>query len=309
MALAPKTQDSSREALRHRTGQVGLDALMRDPRYWDGNHPDHDSVVDAVRRGFELVFTSPKERVPATVPVDPHALFPNDDDDPFARTLSRLLGHKNDLDSLSEAERSAIGRRAILAALEETGGAPAGLDDKDDAPPAARAGGNDMREAAEDDEDPGAEGKGLPWHPVDENGKEIPPHPEDPRFNPDGSPKKGWFGDSTAKRWAGRNSRYNPETGEFEYYADLPDFYRDPDNGGRWTKRDENRDKGAAPKKRPAVSDVAKPPPWPPVHPKPGSPEWRKALRHWGWKIIGWGVDQWNKWRQEEREKEEQRRR
>ncbi len=36
-------------------GRAGLMSLMQDPRYFDGNHPEHDMVVDMIRRGFEMV--------------------------------------------------------------------------------------------------------------------------------------------------------------------------------------------------------------------------------------------------------------
>jgi hypothetical protein len=45
-----------------RLGRAGLDALMRDPRYFDPDHPEHGQVVDLVRRGFEIVFAAPKVR-------------------------------------------------------------------------------------------------------------------------------------------------------------------------------------------------------------------------------------------------------
>ena len=80
------------------------------------------------------------------------------------------------------------------------------------------------------------------------------PDHDDQRFDEAGSPKKEWFRDDTALILAGRNSRWDPETGEFEYYADRPDeYYRDPDTG-RWTKRtatDEKDDRA----KNPAQDD------------------------------------------------------
>ena len=33
-------------------GRAGLMSLMGDPRYFDGNHPEHEMVVDMIRRGF-----------------------------------------------------------------------------------------------------------------------------------------------------------------------------------------------------------------------------------------------------------------
>jgi hypothetical protein len=289
MALIPRRQDSDREDPRRRIGQAGLDALMRDPRYWDGNRPDHDRVVDTVRRGFELVFALPKGRVPVTVPINPHATPPTDDDDPFARILSRLVARNDDLDALPEAERGALVRRAILTALKETGRRlPPGLDGEVDASPGARASVEDAREAAGDGNGPGVEDKDLPWHPVDENGNEILPHPGDPRFNPDGSPKKEWFGDSAAKRWAGRNSRYNPETGEFEYYADLPDFYRDLEDRGRWTRRKMPREDMVPPRKPPRVFIPDSPPPMPPSSPDPKKPPRRRDLARYVAEFATW---------------------
>ena len=36
-------------------GRAGLMSLMGDPRYTDADHPEHDMVVDMIRRGFEMV--------------------------------------------------------------------------------------------------------------------------------------------------------------------------------------------------------------------------------------------------------------
>ncbi len=36
-------------------GRAGLMSMMGDPRYTDTNHPEHDMVVDMIRRGFEMV--------------------------------------------------------------------------------------------------------------------------------------------------------------------------------------------------------------------------------------------------------------
>ncbi len=36
-------------------GRAGLRSMMQDPRYFDGNHPEHDMVVDMIRRGFQMV--------------------------------------------------------------------------------------------------------------------------------------------------------------------------------------------------------------------------------------------------------------
>jgi hypothetical protein len=46
----------SKHPLRNKMAKAGLDSLMKDPRYFDGNHPEHETVVDLVSRGFQMIF-------------------------------------------------------------------------------------------------------------------------------------------------------------------------------------------------------------------------------------------------------------
>jgi hypothetical protein len=174
-----------------RLGRAGLDALMDDPRYWDGDHPDHDQVVDTVRRGFEVVFAPPRNPELTTVPI---------------------------------------------------------------------------------------------------NGNIPVTDPNDPRFNPDGSPKPEWYRGDTTRIWNGRNSRYDPETGEFEYYADLPDYHRDPDTG-RWTKKDCSQKKQEG-EDKPARGQTGNGPPSElivpaPVPPLGGIPKNKRDFLRW----LLWGTE------------------
>ncbi len=234
-----------------RLGRAGLAALMDDPRYWDGDHPDHDQVVDTVRRGFEIVFAPPKNPELSTVPINGDVPV-TDPDGPFARHFARLLADNDDLDILPESARRRLGRQVILASLDEEKETPA--DKKSD-------------DAVGDPD--------RPWHPVDADGNEIPPHPDDPRFNADGSPKPEWYRGDTARIWNGRNSRYDPETGEFEYYTDLPDYHRDPDTG-RWTKKGKTEDTESE-KTSPDIGAISFPP-TPPLGEGPKTRRGRQAL-------------------------------
>lgn len=118
-----------------RLGRAGLDALMRDGRYWDPNAPDHDRFVETVRRGFEMVFSPPRPRTtPGIAGQISTPVTVTDPDGAFARSLSRLLTPDQDVDVLPTAARETLGRRAILHALRGGGFTlPPGLDDSDDA--------------------------------------------------------------------------------------------------------------------------------------------------------------------------------
>ncbi len=126
-----------------------------------------------------------------------------------------------------------------------------------------------------------------PRRPIDENGKEIWPHHEDPRYNADGTLKEG-FAKNPALRWAAENSRYNPKTKDFEFYQDLPEeFQRDTrqGQGGRWRKvkappTGDARRKAVGPKRIPT------PPPMPPGK-KASKFEWAK----YGVELSGWAIE------------------
>ena len=80
--------------------------------------------------------------------------------------------------------------------------------------------------------------KFRPRHPVRPDGTEIPPHPKDPRFNPDGSVREGWLtGEKDVDpflKWGMENTGYDDE-GNFVRYDKTPGYHRDPKTGG-WVK-------------------------------------------------------------------------
>lgn len=164
----PENDDPAR-----RLGRAGLDALMRDPRYMDGGHPEHPGVLDAVRRGFELVFDPPapgrrlEEATGATrrpaarppfatppivpdtearpdglpfdldLPRNPPVTHP---DGPFGRHFARLVDDPRQVEILPTALREALGRRVLLAALAEDGRPlPKGFESEDMLPSNRRA--------------------------------------------------------------------------------------------------------------------------------------------------------------------------
>ncbi|MEE8562489.1 MAG: hypothetical protein V3S92_02600, partial [Alphaproteobacteria bacterium] len=119
---------NTRKDRRRRPGQAGLNSLMRDPRYLDGNHGEHGAVVGLVRRGFQLVFdepdgadgsfpavaTLPGRRRGWTILTGTHKARP------FADAIARMGGDQHLRDSAGEADREALGRRIILSALKST---------------------------------------------------------------------------------------------------------------------------------------------------------------------------------------------
>jgi hypothetical protein len=46
----------SKHPLRNKMAKARLDSFMKDPRYFDGNHPEHASLVDLIQRGFQMIF-------------------------------------------------------------------------------------------------------------------------------------------------------------------------------------------------------------------------------------------------------------
>ena len=154
------------------------------------------------------------------------------------------------------------------------------------APP--RAGSNGARPAPKTGPGAAKEPPFEPRRPIDENGKEIWPHHEDLRFNPDGTLKEG-FAKNPALRWAAEISRYNPKTKEFEFYQDLPEeFQRDTRLGqrGRWEKvkpkpsRKENQREFSRPKRIPS----------PPPMPNENTLRNRKKLGKYLAELAGWAI-------------------
>ncbi len=120
--------NNTRKERRRRLGQAGLHSLMRDPRYLDGNHAEHGAVMDLVRRGFQLVFDEPDDADgPSPIAANPLGrrrgrtlLTGAQMARPFADAVARLAGKNEKADSLRDADREALGRRALLSALKTT---------------------------------------------------------------------------------------------------------------------------------------------------------------------------------------------
>ncbi len=79
-------------------GRAGLMSLMGDPRYTDAGHPEHDMVVDMIRRGFEMVMGEADAHGFAT-------LFDND-----------VAGGRR-IDLMNTDARAAFGRGLLLRAI------------------------------------------------------------------------------------------------------------------------------------------------------------------------------------------------
>ena len=284
---------------RSEIARAGLDSLMADPRYFDPGHPEHGAMVDMVQRGFQLIFDGPKDRAwrnPAlTGPVPRPGLLDG--------VLKNLLGDRDGFESAPTAERQRQGRGVMLAALKADGFAlPSGLGDEDapavkfpvrqtgiggkaqagtdhlptnkrgdesprrepnPAPPTAES--NGAKPAPRTGPDTPKEPPFQPRRPIDEKGKEIWPHHEDPRFKPDGTLKEG-FAENPALRWAAENSRYNPKTKTFEFYQDLPEeFQRDTrqGQGGRWRKVKPKPENGQGQEEFVNPKRIPSPPPLP----------------------------------------------
>jgi hypothetical protein len=116
--------DETRRTRRARLGRAGLDSLMRDARYWDADHPEHEALVDLMRGGFDLVFGTP--------PVVPSAPGGGrrSSGTVFDESFDRLVADENGLGDLPTHEREALGRSVILDALRKMGhGLPAGFEE------------------------------------------------------------------------------------------------------------------------------------------------------------------------------------
>jgi hypothetical protein len=182
-----------------------------------------------------------------------------------------------------EGEKAQAGTESLSA---NKGGDESPRREPNPAPP--NAGSNGAKPTPKTGPDTPKEPPFQPRRPIDENGKEIWPHHEDPRFKPDGTLKEG-FAKNAALRWAAQNSRYNPKTRTFEFYHDLPEFQRDTrlGQGGRWRKvkpkpgdNEKQKDFGE-PKRR-----IPTPPPLPPGK-KASKLEW--AI--YGVELSGWAIE------------------
>jgi len=91
-------------------GRAGLMSMMGDPRYFDGNRPEHDMVVDMIRRGFELVIGEADAPGFTT-------LFDND------------VADGRRIEEMNSDARAEFGRGLILQAIRAEGATmPSGFD-------------------------------------------------------------------------------------------------------------------------------------------------------------------------------------
>ncbi|MGY9006232.1 MAG: hypothetical protein ACKVJQ_09095 [Alphaproteobacteria bacterium] len=73
----------TQKTFRHRLGTACLNDMIRDPRYMDGADPEHDSVKNAVGRGFRMLFDDGKPHPADSTPAPVSGLF----DDAMARII------------------------------------------------------------------------------------------------------------------------------------------------------------------------------------------------------------------------------
>ena len=94
-------------------GRAGPMSLMGDPRYTNANHPEHDMVVDLIRRGFEMVMGE----------VDAPG---------FATLFQNAAGGGRRIDLMNSDARAAFGRGLLLQAIRAEGATmPSGFDRED----------------------------------------------------------------------------------------------------------------------------------------------------------------------------------
>ncbi|MGZ0247934.1 MAG: hypothetical protein ACKVH1_18595, partial [Alphaproteobacteria bacterium] len=65
----------TQKTFRHRLGTACLNDMIRDPRYMDGADPEHDSVKNAVGRGFRMLFDDGKPHPADSTPAPVSGLF------------------------------------------------------------------------------------------------------------------------------------------------------------------------------------------------------------------------------------------
>jgi len=117
----------ARHPFRTRIARAGLDSLMKDPRYFDGNHPEHGAMVDMVQRGFQMIFDSPEDQARR----NPAGIGPAPRPGLLDRVLPATLESRDRFESAPSAERQRQGRGVMLAALKADGfPLPSGLRDE-----------------------------------------------------------------------------------------------------------------------------------------------------------------------------------
>ena len=109
-------------------GRAGLMSLMGDPRYTDANHPEHDMVVDMIRRGFEMVMGEADAPGPLRAALGGTGAPPRG----FATLFQDAIADGRRIDLMNSDARAAFGRGLLLRAIRaESFTMPTGLGRED----------------------------------------------------------------------------------------------------------------------------------------------------------------------------------
>jgi hypothetical protein len=131
--------------------------------------------------------------------------------------------------------------------------------------------------------------------PLGRNGKPLPAHPDDIRFNKDGTLSDAALHDdpkiNKILEWGLENTGINPETGKLDYYGNIAGFERDPESG-RWKLKsprqaDPAPEQPATPKKN--MPSEIKLPPTPPIGNKKGGS--KSGRRRYAADFAAWLLD------------------
>ena len=118
-------------------GRAGLMSMMGDPRYTDADHPEHDMVVDLIRRGFEMVMGDPSSaaaqlrRVEADAPGPRRAAMAGTEAaaPTFATLFQNAAADGRRIEEMNSDARAAFGRGLLLRAIRAEGATmPSGFD-------------------------------------------------------------------------------------------------------------------------------------------------------------------------------------
>ncbi len=117
----------SKHPLHNKIAKAGLDSLMKDPRYFDGNHPEHASLVDLVQRGFQMIFGGPEDRKGR----NPRVTGPAPRPGLLEEFMPVSVQDRDHFEAAPTEERRKQGRGMMLAALKADGfPLPSGLRDE-----------------------------------------------------------------------------------------------------------------------------------------------------------------------------------
>ncbi len=107
----------SKHPLHNKIAKAGLDSLMKDPRYFDGNHPEHASLVDLVQRGFQMIFDGPEDRKGS----NPRVTGPAPRPGLLDQFMLASSAERDRFEAAPTEERRKQGRSVMLAALKADG--------------------------------------------------------------------------------------------------------------------------------------------------------------------------------------------